>query len=593
MSLKGESLVDVWNSLTDEQREKVLDTWSDEDLKALETEMEAETAAIQAREDPLAHLTTEEWLRFMFPNIFSGDMAPHHIDLCEWADTISIDADAEDPAYIGVWARGHSKSTLIEAITAMMLCRGRRRYFLYCGDIQARAEDHLSNIATLLESSQIEHYYPEVGKRLLGKWGQVKGWRRMRIRTGTGATVDAIGLDTAARGVKLEDMRPDGIVLDDIDQHADSLAETTKKIDIITLSLLPAGANNLTVFGVQNLISRRGVFARLVDRSAGFLEGARVNGPIPAIENPVYGSDERGRPCILSGTPTWPSVKGIEQLNKEIIRFGLRAFRLEMQHEEVEVEGALWDQSLIDAHRVRSFMQRAPSDLQDKGAEGLDDASAEGALRTVLAEGALAVGAEGALCELTHIVVSVDPATTKKQSSDETGIIVAGKGTDGRAYILADLSGRYSPRRWARIVIAAAQVWRADWVVCEVNNGGDLFEEVIMANLEPGDERPNFSVVNASKGKFVRAEPIVGLYQAHAVWHCGVHTELEREMTTWVPPNGLNGGSSWSPNRLDAMVWAVWKLMVEYGTEQSYSSAGLLDSLSGPDRDELALAWLN
>ncbi len=981
--LAGDSLVSLWNSLDDAQREHVLDTWSDEDLAELSAELEAEAAAVQAQTDPLAHLSTAEWLQFMFPKIFAKEMAEHHKDLCAWADTISIERDAEDPAYIGVWPRGHSKSGLVEAIVAMMLCRGRRRYFLYCGDIQARAEDHLQNIASLLETDQVEHYYPNVGKRLLGKWGNVRGWRRMRIRCGNGATVDAIGLDTAARGVKLENMRPDGIChevgtrifdegrwmnvedhpgllgfraekgrrvrvwgnpfaevvtdehrywcrklkggrpvgedgwmtaveiekwaaarnktvaigtpidrsvrplqpivlgqtrmrrydpttktnsveyvphmgvpdelndpewwwlmgfwwgdghttrgggnkhavcltlathqpeireralavlakwgygwsetmrvrgtcsmvtfsckwmyewtlsdwylpdnvgrkrcgqkappqwvewidptlqahmmrgyydadghnvksemrcvsvsvqgllagkrilarlgvpasmrlgpnsghpgqalimgrwcnvqpkydlrirhgaealgfepdpitrnsrpnrvwidgdmlwsgvrsveetaeehkfapittsghtyvtdfglshncLDDIDQHADSLAETAKKIDVITLSLLPAGANNLAVFGVQNLINRRGVFARLVDRTAGFLEGARLSGPIPAIVDPVYGSDEKGRPCIVSGAPTWPSVKGIPQLNAEIIRFGLRAFRLEMQHEEVEAEGALWDQSLIDTHRVRSVMKAAPSALQDKAEGALSDADAEGALCSVLAEGALcrdgdpsaapSAGNPTALPELTHVVIGVDPATTSKRTSDETGIIVAGKGIDGRCYILADLSGRYSPRRWARVVLAANQIWRADWVVCEVNNGGDLFEEVIMANLEAGDERPNFSVVTASKGKFVRAEPIVGLYQAHSVYHCGVHVGLEREMTTWRPPNGLDPGSSWSPNRLDALVWAVWKLMVEYGTEQSYSSASVLESLSGRPGAEMDYVWLN
>jgi hypothetical protein len=95
--------------------------------------------------------------------------------------------------------------------------REKRRYALYVSMTQEQADDHVANVAALLESPAIAAHYPALGQRLVGKFGNPKGWRRNRVRAASGFTVDAIGLDTAARGIKLEDARPDLIILDDID----------------------------------------------------------------------------------------------------------------------------------------------------------------------------------------------------------------------------------------------------------------------------------------------------------------------------------------------------------------------------------------
>jgi phage terminase large subunit-like protein len=110
---------------------------------------------------------------------------------------------------------------------------------------------------------------------------------------------------------------------------------------------------------------------------------------------------------------------------------------------------------------------------------------------------------------LTRVVVAIDPAVTSGQEADETGIVVAGKDKDGHGYVLADISGRYPPTEWARLVIAAYATHGADRIVAEVNNGGDM----VGATLRMVDPNVPFSAVRASRGKVVRAEPVAALYQ--------------------------------------------------------------------------------
>jgi phage terminase large subunit-like protein len=154
---------------------------------------------------------------------------------------------------------------------------------------------------------------------------------------------------------------------------------------------------------------------------------------------------------------------------------------------------------------------------------------------------------------LTQVVVAIDPAATSKAASDETGIVVAGVDTEGQTYVLADYSGRYSPDAWARRVVRAFEEFAADRVVAEVNNGGDLVEHTVRT------VSPNvpFKSVHASRGKEVRAEPVAALYEQGKVHHVGVHAQLEDQMTNWIP-----GVSRSSPDRMDALVWALTALVI-------------------------------
>lgn len=154
--------------------------------------------------------------------------------------------------------------------------------------------------------------------------------------------------------------------------------------------------------------------------------------------------------------------------------------------------------------------------------------------------------------DLKRIVIAIDPAATSNMESDETGIIVAGKDQDGKGYVLEDLSGKYSPNEWGKIAQQAAKNWNADCIVAEKNMGGDMVESVIKSTGTP----TRIKLVTATKGKYVRAEPIYSLYEQHKIYHVGHFPLLESQMITFDPDKGK------SPDRVDALVWGMTELML-------------------------------
>lgn len=156
--------------------------------------------------------------------------------------------------------------------------------------------------------------------------------------------------------------------------------------------------------------------------------------------------------------------------------------------------------------------------------------------------------------DLVRIVVAIDPAMTSGEKADETGMIAAGTGVDGHAYVLKDLSCRLSPDAWARRAVNAYVELKADRIVAEVNNGGDLVGQVIHTI----DPNASYKAVHASRGKRVRAEPVSALYEQGKVHHVGAFPLLEDQQCTFVPDD-FDG----SPDRVDALVWALTELMLE------------------------------
>lgn len=180
-----------------------------------------------------------------------------------------------------------------------------------------------------------------------------------------------------------------------------------------------------------------------------------------------------------------------------------------------EQEGALWRSEMFDAHRVSE-----PPPLE-------------------------------------RIVIAVDPSVTSRASSDSCGIIAAGRGTDGRGYVLDDATRKAaSPLDWASAAVTLFHEWKADCVVAEVNQGGELVE-TLLRQIEP-----NLPIrkVHATRGKFLRAEPVAALYGQGKVSHVGLFAELEDEMRSF-SRSSLMGGRS--PDRLDALVWALTELLLE------------------------------
>jgi predicted phage terminase large subunit-like protein len=183
-----------------------------------------------------------------------------------------------------------------------------------------------------------------------------------------------------------------------------------------------------------------------------------------------------------------------------------------------DIEGALWKMSLIEEARIKD----EPEDLR-------------------------------------RIVVSIDPAVTSNENSDETGIVVAGVDYNNNYYILDDVSGVMSPDEWAKMAVRCYYEWEASRVVAEVNNGGDLVERIIRSV----DANIPYTAVRASRGKMVRAEPVAALYEQRRVHHVNSFPELEDQMCSYTGERNQS-----SPDRLDAMVWAITELSRSTGQAQ-------------------------
>jgi predicted phage terminase large subunit-like protein len=160
------------------------------------------------------------------------------------------------------------------------------------------------------------------------------------------------------------------------------------------------------------------------------------------------------------------------------------------------------------------------------------------------------------LRDLIRVVVAVDPSGTDgADDGDEIGIIVAGKGADGNAYVLADRSCRLSPQQWAKRAVDAYREFSADRIVAEKNFGGAMVESVLRAV----DKTVPVKMVTASRGKIARAEPVAALYEQKRVFHARPFPELEDQLCALVPEGYVGEGL---PDRADALTWAITELMI-------------------------------
>jgi len=219
--------------------------------------------------------------------------------------------------------------------------------------------------------------------------------------------------------------------------------------------------------------------------------------------------------------------------------------------------------TFLDA--VRKTYEGTRLGRQELYAEILDEAS--GALwnRTLLAKCEIE---KEEVPQLSRIVISIDPAVTANAESDMTGIVVAGIDVNGTAYVLEDHTGRYTPQQWASKAIQLYRDHMADRIVAERNQGGDM----VRHTLHTEDETVPVKLVHASRGKMARAEPVSALYEQSKVKHVRGLNDLEDQMVQWEPL-----GSIGSPDRLDALVWALTDLSLNgYAKPQlklAYSSA--------------------
>ena len=221
-------------------------------------------------------------------------------------------------------------------------------------------------------------------------------------------------------------------------------------------------------------------------------------------------------------------------LHKIIARYeGTRLGRQELLAEVLEdTPGALWKRSRIDELRVKEVPR------------------------------------------LRRVVVAIDPAVSTKEGSDETGIIVAGLGFDDHIYVLADLSGNYTPDEWATEAIRQFDKWKADRIIAEVNNGGDMVEAAIRTKRKS----ISYKAVHASRGKVIRAEPVSALYEQGKAHHVGAFAILEDQMCVFTTDYDRTK-MGYSPDRLDALVWAATELGL-----LALPGAGLLEYIEEQNR---------
>lgn len=155
--------------------------------------------------------------------------------------------------------------------------------------------------------------------------------------------------------------------------------------------------------------------------------------------------------------------------------------------------------------------------------------------------------------DCSRIIVAIDPAVTAAEDSNETGIVVIGQQGAERAYVLEDVSGIYSPDAWANRAVHCYHKWKADLIIAEKNQGGDMVQSVIKS----ADKSVPVFLVHAARGKYSRAEPIAALYEQGRVFHVGIFEELEGQQCSWVPGFTTGKHKNQSLDRVDALVWGI------------------------------------
>lgn len=231
--------------------------------------------------------------------------------------------------------------------------------------------------------------------------------------------------------------------------------------------------------------------------------------------------------CTITSAPTSANVHLAQSVRDDLYDLfrGTRWERQELGGQVVdEVDGALWSRGQLDAQR---------GDVP------------------LVYDAAL----DRHVPDMRRIVVAVDPAVTSGEGADETGIVVDGIDHQGRGWLLEDVSMRGSPDTWARRAVDAYHRWKADRIVAEANNGGEMVE----LTIRTVDPDVPVKLVHATQGKRTRAEPVAALYEQRRVYHSRTAdlSAVEDQMCSW-EPSSLD-----SPDRMDAHVWGITELMVD------------------------------
>ncbi len=367
------------------------------------------------------------WLATHFPAYTAAEMPEggRHANLWKWF--VGLTPDVKPPARIEIWSRGGAKSSTAELGTTYTGVRRTRRFALYVSGTQAQADKHLQSISALLEQIGID--------RAVNRYNNSKGWTQRILRAANGFNVVSLGLDAGVRGVKLDQYRPDLIILDDVDNRHDSLAVVAGKIETLTESILPTGAPDYAVLFIQNMVHKDSVAAQLVDGRASFLLTRDPVAVEPAVRGLAYETTSDGTYRITDGEPTWAG-QGLVMCQGQINDWGLTAFLQEAQHEVDEPDGGMY------SHLVYRRCRWAD------------------------------------VPPLVRICVWCDPAVTNTDNSDCHGIQADGISADGTIYRLFSWEQRTTPQDVLRRAILKAIELGAQIIGVETDQGGDTWQSV-------------------------------------------------------------------------------------------------------------------
>lgn len=459
-----------------------------------------------------------------------------------WSWGWTITPDERPRPGVAVWSRGVGKSAHAEALVATWAARRQRRYVLYVCGKQAKANEHVQNIAGLLVDPTFARDYPLLAQRRVNQYNQSQGWTQSLLNTADGFVVEAYGLDALIRGVRRQDARPDAIVLDDLDASDDGPDATDRKLQRLALDILPTGADgNVAVFVAQNLIITDGVVGRIIGDRPPILGDRLVFGPWPAVAGLTWVWPE-GAPyaTLTGGTPTWAGLD-LAACQRWVQTIGISAFLSEYQHQPQGHEGELF--------RHAPFRVVEPADVPP----------------------------------LRRVVCWLDPALTDTHHSDSNGICIAGLGHDGVIYVLWSFEARGSAEQVLRLGLLQAMRHGCETIGVETDAGGDLwfgeFDRVV-ARLAAEDKLfgrlPEFTYDRAGRTRLSKAERVSRMVGDHETGHIayvrGTH-EVAIAALQRFDPDGKRGAP------------------YDYADSQAWCWADLRDGWDGP-RGELAAVAL-
>lgn len=264
------------------------------------------------------------------------------------AETYDLEVDREVHSLISNGLVSHN-STNVEIGVVALAAHSKRRYGWYISGKQTQADDHLSTVSSRFTSTQVHKYYPQLAAarvEYVGERSRQLGWRRRRIWTQDGFVIDALGLDSAARGAKLGDQRPDFMIFDDIDEELDSEETIERKIAGLTRRVIPAASTSCIFLVAQNRVHPNGIVSRLTDGRATYLGARTVSGPHVAIEGLVY-TGTSTQAIITAGRPTWEHM-GLEVCQKIIQDAGIASFLAECQNQITYFGEPRFDRGALD-----------------------------------------------------------------------------------------------------------------------------------------------------------------------------------------------------------------------------------------------------